>query len=576
MAFHSLAGPFCIGPELGDDVTVRVNRAAATVAAALTVGGLTLATLASPAGATTAARPAYGGGGGSPALPLGPRDLPQTTTSQQVAPGVTLTTITRGFQSPSDYYTVNIGLPTTLVPGATTEMVGTQAVAQQEQAQLTADGFTGSVIEPADNPGFIDYPASVLGAQLRIGDFATAAAAAPLVAQLAADGFATSVTYTGQDGGPDDGPWVIRELTVDFREFRGQVEESHDASIVGRRWTTLIGDDAGAIAAVNGGYFNETAAEGVVGDDAGIIVEHGQLEHDATDGRAAAVLGAGGRDLRIEDLSTWIFLTGSGVRHRIEGLNREPGLIRDCGGDDPGDQPTALPLMNITCTNPNELVAFTPQFGSPLPAGPGSEAVLNAQGQATYVGPQTQTSVPAGGEVLEGIGTEATWLTANVTVGDTYHVRDIVTDGRRIVRFGPDDSAVNGGPQLVRNGQVFDDVLADGLVQPNNPTAFFDFAVRRNPRTLIGVNRDGDLMLVEVDGDTPASVGLSLPESADLMQALGAVQAMNMDGGGSSTMEIDGQMINSPTDPPSATEPDGQRQVGDAVVVVPAASSGPR
>jgi exopolysaccharide biosynthesis protein len=45
---------------------------------------------------------------------------------------------------------------------------------------------------------------------------------------------------------------------------------------------------------------------------------------------------------------------------------------------------------------------------------------------------------------------------------------------------------------------------------------------------------------------------------------------MNIDGGGSSTVEIGGQLINSPTDPPSATEPDGQRQVGDAVVVVPA------
>jgi len=38
---------------------------------------------------------------------------------------------------------------------------------------------------------------------------------------------------------------------------------------------------------------------------------------------------------------------------------------------------------------------------------------------------------------------------------------------------------------------------------------------------------------------------------------------------GSSTMELNGQMINSPTDPPSATEPDGQRQVGDAIVVIP-------
>ena len=552
-------------------MTVRLNRAAASLAGALTAGALAISGLTSgSAGAAATARPAHANSGHAD-LPLGPPGLPQASTSQQVAPGVTLTTVTRGYQSSGDHYTVNIGLPTMLVPGATTEMVGTHATAEQEQAQLTADGFTGSVIEPAINPGFIDYPASVLGYQLRIGDFPTAAAAASQVSELDADGFATSVDYTGQDGGPDDGPWVIRVLTVDFRQFRGQVEESHDSSVLGRRWTTLIGDDAGGIAAINGGYFNETAAEGVVGDDAGIIVEHGQLLHDATDGRAAAVLGNAGRDLRIEDLSTWMYLTGSGVRHRIEGLNREPGLIRDCGGGDPGDQPTSLPLMNITCTNPNELVAFTSQFGSPLPSGPGSEAVLNAEGQATYVGPQTQVTVPPGGEVLEGIGTEATWLTANVTVGDTYHVKDIVTDGHRLVRFGPDDSAVNGGPQLVRNGQVFDDVLADGLVQPNNPTAFYTFAVRRNPRTMIGVNRAGDMMLVEVDGDTPASVGLSLPEAASLMQSLGAVQAMNLDGGGSSTMEIDGEMINSPTDPPSATEPDGQRQVGDAIVVVPAA-----
>ena len=95
-----------------------------------------------------------------------------------------------------------------------------------------------------------------------------------------------------------------------------------------------------------------------------------------------------------------------------------------------------------------------------------------------------------------------------------------------------------------------------------------------NKVTGLGVNRVGDLMLAEVDGDTPASVGLSLPEAAGLMRSLGAVQAMNLDGGGSSTMEIDGQMINSPTDPPSTTEPDGQRQIGDAIVVVPADGNG--
>jgi exopolysaccharide biosynthesis protein len=530
---------------------------------------LALAGLAGPAAARTASHPQHAEGPHAN-LRLGPRDLPRTTVTSQVAPGVTLTTITLGYRSPRDYYTVNVGIPTTSVPGATTEIVGTQAAADQEQTLLTQDGFTGSTVEQVTTPAFIDYRAGVLGYQLRIGDFTTAAAAAPLVSGLTSDGFAPSVYYTGQDGNPSTGPWVIRIMTIDFRAFHGNVEESHDSSILSRRLTTQIGDDAGAIAGVNGGYFNENTSEGVVGDNAGIIVENGKLLHDATDGRAAAILGDGGRDLQIQDLSTWIFLTGSGVRQRIEGLNREPGLIRDCGGDEPGDEPTSLPLMNVTCTNPNELVAFTPEFGSPLPTGPGSEAVLNAQGQATYVGPQTQTSVPPGGEVLEGIGTDAAWLTNNVVVGNTYQMQDVVTSGGHVVRFGPSDSAVNGGPQLVRNGQIFDNVQADGLVQPDNPTAFYTFAVRRNPRTMIGVDNRGRFMLVEVDGDTPNSVGLSLPEAAELMQSLGAVQAMNMDGGGSSTMEVNGQMINSPTDPPSATEPDGQRQVGDAVVVVPA------
>jgi exopolysaccharide biosynthesis protein len=536
---------------------------AVTLAVALPGGGVASAR-------TTTHAPSGGGAGPYGDLPLGPRNLPQTSVSQNVAPGVTMTTITRGRVSPGEHYTVNIGIPTTTVPGATNEIVGTLASADQEQGLLNADGFTGSAVEQVSSPAFIDFRAGVLGYQLRIGDFPTSAATSSLVTELKSDGFTPTVSYTGLDGKPSTGPWVVRVLSVDFRDFHGNVEESHDSSILGRRSTAQIGDDAGAIAAVNGGYFNETSSEGVVGDSAGIIVEHGMLLHDATDGRAAAVLGDGGRDLQIEDLSTAISLTGNGIKHRIEGLNREPGLIRDCGGDDAGDEPTPLPLMNVTCTNPNELVEFTPQFGSPLPSGPGSEAVLNAQGKATFVGAQTVTSVPAGGEVLEGIGTEATWLTNNVIVGHTYRVQDVVTAGGRPVHFGPNDSAVNGGPEVVRNGQIFDDVLADGLVQPGNPTAFYSFAVMRNPRTMIGVDRAGRLLLVEVDGDTPTSIGLSLPEEADLMQSLGAVQAMNIDGGGSSTVEIGGQLINSPTDPPSATEPDGQRQVGDAVVVVPA------
>ena len=50
----------------------------------------------------------------------------------------------------------------------------------------------------------------------------------------------------------------------------------------------------------------------------------------------------------------------------VDGLNRVPGLIRNCGGDS-SDQPTPLPLHDVTCTDPDELVAFTAAFAGSTP-----------------------------------------------------------------------------------------------------------------------------------------------------------------------------------------------------------------
>jgi hypothetical protein len=63
-----------------------------------------------------------------------------------------------------------------------------------------------------------------------------------------------------------------------------------------------------------------------------------------------------------------------GARRVLDGDNRAPGLIRACGGVG-GDQPTERPRHDFTCTDPSELIAFTPIFGSRTPPGPGTEAV---------------------------------------------------------------------------------------------------------------------------------------------------------------------------------------------------------
>lgn len=66
----------------------------------------------------------------------------------------------------------------------------------------------------------------------------------------------------------------------------------------------------------------------------------------------------------------------------------------------------------------------------------------------------------------------------------------------------------------------------------------FDHAKYRHPRTLLGVKADGTFLFVVVDGRTSLSLGVNATQSAELMQRLGAVQAVNLDGGGSSTMVL--------------------------------------
>ncbi|NLH76279.1 MAG: phosphodiester glycosidase family protein, partial [Acidobacteria bacterium] len=82
-------------------------------------------------------------------------------------------------------------------------------------------------------------------------------------------------------------------------------------------------------------------------------------------------------------------------------------------------------------------------------------------------------------------------------------------------------------------------------------------------RTAVGVRADGRLLLVTVDGRQPEhSVGMSIAELAALIGELGAVEALNMDGGGSTTMVVGGRVVNGPSDLT------GERPVGDALLLV--------
>ena len=92
------------------------------------------------------------------------------------------------------------------------------------------------------------------------------------------------------------------------------------------------------------------------------------------------------------------------------------------------------------------------------------------------------------------------------------------------------------GPVLVENGEI--------AVTENDEVGM---AMASNPRTAIGTVAKNHYLFVVSDGRTSESAGLSLYELANFMKSLGATNVYNLDGGGSSTMVFQGEVVNNPT-----------------------------
>jgi Icc-related predicted phosphoesterase len=99
--------------------------------------------------------------------------------------------------------------------------------------------------------------------------------------------------------------------------------------------------------------------------------------------------------------------------------------------------------------------------------------------------------------------------------------------------------AVGGGPVLVKNGKINVSSREEG---------FGGSHLQRHPRTAIGYKDKNTLIMMVVDGRQEASAGVTLPELAQLMFETGAVEAVNLDGGGSSAMVAANEVVNIPAD----------------------------
>ena len=183
----------------------------------------------------------------------------------------------------------------------------------------------------------------------------------------------------------------------------------------------------------------------------------------------------------------------------------------------------------------DDLVLFNRNYAGSTRTNEHGREVRVSKGRATEVSAKGNMRLDSDSLVLSGHGANADAL-ARVRRGDRVAIAQTLgsrlADEARLV--------VGGGPLLVEKGVV--------NVRSREESMASDIAYGRAPRTGVGVKADGTVLLMVVDGRSQYSAGMSLKEFATYLKRFGAVSAVNLDGGGSSEMVLDGKIMNRPSD----------------------------
>ena len=290
-----------------------------------------------------------------------------------------------------------------------------------------------------------------------------------------------------------------------------------------------------AIAAINAGFFLLPA-----GDPSGIYKLGGQLISDTRRLRGAIGIVRHGAKTRL------VFgRVSASMRLRLPRRAR-PDAILDITGVD-------------TTRQRGKLMLFTPAYHAHTDTAPnGVEWVIEGKPLRVTAGPFTagKTRIPRHGFVLSYGGTSAPPPLKPLRTGSRVELDTDYTapDGREL-EWERAETIVGGAGLLLQDGVL----VPDWTIEQFSVT----FAAARHPRTLVGTHADGSLWLVTVDGRQPTlSVGMTLAELRAFARALGLRNALNLDGGGSTTMWVKGKVVNSPSDAA------GARKVSDAFIIV--------
>ncbi|MFJ9736595.1 phosphodiester glycosidase family protein [Streptomyces sp. NPDC101166] len=415
----------------------------------------------------------------------------------------------------------------------------------------------------------------------------------------------------------DSSPLVVRVAVIDPDKGAVSVRSTVGAAVGMKEATTKMLATVGASAAdrphvgVNGGYSvaykdEDAAGKGILEDRSIPMVASVQEDvvqgASCTNGQNAVVLQHGRphftritTTLQIKSLGSTAGDADDAIR-TLDGVNRYPGWIpfcrqsaddrlppflKDADGQPVRDAAGKLQYVDekgrVIKSGPyyeddGEIVVFTSGYGlrtpypdhTPFVKADNAEGVEVAVDAGGYVVSKTAkrggTAIPANGMVLQGIGSAqngdeagAKWLDEHAKVGTklvrTQQVTDIGfntdpadDEDLALDPAHPSVDVVNGTHLLMRDNEV---------VPPEEGGN-----ERPDPRTAIGTDATGRTLLVVVTSKTEGErLGVPIHDLAKIMQDLGAVDALNLDGGGSTTFVVDGQVKNVLADPGGVERP---------------------
>ena len=327
-----------------------------------------------------------------------------------------------------------------------------------------------------------------------------------------------------------DGPWAIHVLEARADRCWTLAALKSSGGAIGRATTSDLARAAAGRSAVGGAVNADFFLFTPPGVPVGLLVIDGRVVTGPVSQPALAADSSG--DVHIAEFQTRGHAVIGGARYDVRGWNRDiaDGVAMFDGGWG-ATTDTATGVIEVVLARSDtyrvSLVDTTadgvpiPERGAVLRIGRGAPAAVRGAARGLTPGDRVELAVSLA----------------------PFHPRE----------------AVGGRPVLVRNGAV---------AAPLDTVGRAGFATNRHPRTAAGLSRDGArILLVTVDGrQAPYSDGMSLPELAELMHSLGAVEAVNLDGGGSTAMVVPNaggfRVANRPSDR------GGERPVGNAVALV--------